>query len=206
MDMKRLNEEIGKLDRLSDHVSAFQKRIQAVKKSLKNNIKVKERTIKKLYEWRPIQETEAKETIESNEVLLKETLNENDSVKDNENSSKNKEKIDVSIKNNAMDLNPLDNDEESENEKEIDTDSLETFSLEEIEEKTPIKPSVVSCTMWEKKNCASIERNYVHHRSSFQRDQRNDHQRTYYNRNFRFLDRRITRKMEWDSIVNNCYV
>jgi hypothetical protein len=58
MDMKRRNEEIGKLDKLSDMVSAYQKRIQAVKKSLKNNVKVKDRTIKKLYEWRPHLETE----------------------------------------------------------------------------------------------------------------------------------------------------
>lgn len=43
MDMKLRNEENGKLDKLNDYVSAYQKKIQAVKKNLKSNVKVKEK-------------------------------------------------------------------------------------------------------------------------------------------------------------------
>jgi hypothetical protein len=198
MDMKRRNEKIEKLDKLSDIVSAYQKRIQTVKKSLENNVKVKDRTIKKLYEWRPHLETEVNfpdlplghlvSNSEMNEVIDK--GKDNLSEKENESSelSIKNEKNDQLLKNNVMDLKSPDKDEEAAHE-ESDTDSSETLSLDEKQERKSIERSVGSVTMWEERNSSNTRRNDAHHRDSSER--RYDHQRNYYRRNFRFRNHRV---------------
>ncbi len=56
IELRQRNEEIEKLEKLINHVIAYRKRVRAIIRNLEN-VNVRKKNGKKLYEWTPPQDT-----------------------------------------------------------------------------------------------------------------------------------------------------